>query len=139
MSNVIQDLEQQAAAVRPVPRFRTGDMVKVHVRIKEGAKERIQVFEGTVIAWRAAGLRTTMTVRKISYGVGVERIFPVHSPTIPAPITTAWPRGTPRLSPSGRASLSVMSRPPRCTPHDSTPARASQRVDGQRGSGKIAP
>lgn len=82
MSNVIQDLEQQAAAVRPVPRFRTGDMVKVHVRIKEGAKERIQVFEGTVIAWRAAGLRTTMTVRKISYGVGVERIFPVHSPTI---------------------------------------------------------
>ena len=82
MSNIIQDLEQQAAAVRPVPRFRTGDMVKVHVRIKEGAKERIQVFEGTVIAWRAAGLRTTMTVRKVSYGVGVERIFPVHSPTI---------------------------------------------------------
>lgn len=82
MSNIIQDLEQQAAAVRPVPRFRTGDLVRVHVRIKEGAKERIQVFEGTVIAWRSAGLRTTMTVRKVSYGVGVERIFPVYSPTI---------------------------------------------------------
>lgn len=82
MSTIIQDLENQAVNDRPVPRFRPGDTVRVHVKIKEGAKERIQVFEGVVIAWRAAGPRSTMTVRKVSYGVGVERIFPVHSPTI---------------------------------------------------------
>jgi large subunit ribosomal protein L19 len=82
MSTIIQEIEQQTVTARPVPRFRTGDTVKVHVRIKEGAKERIQVFEGVVIGWRSAGARTTMTVRKVSYGVGVERIFPVHSPTI---------------------------------------------------------
>ncbi len=82
MSAIIQELESTGVAVRPQPRFRPGDTVKVHVRIKEGAKERIQIFQGVVIAWKSAGVRTTMTVRKVSYGVGVERIFPVHSPTI---------------------------------------------------------
>jgi large subunit ribosomal protein L19 len=62
--------------------FRTGDTVRVHVKITEGDKERIQVFEGVVIKLRAGGNRATFTVRKISYGVGVERIFPLHSPAI---------------------------------------------------------
>jgi large subunit ribosomal protein L19 len=65
-----------------IPSFGVGDTVKVHVKIKEGEKERIQVFEGTVIK-RTGGLtRSSFTVRKISYGVGVERIFPLHSPVI---------------------------------------------------------
>jgi large subunit ribosomal protein L19 len=65
-----------------VPLFRAGDMVKVHVRIKEGDKERVQVFQGHVLRRRGAGLGSTFTVRKVSYGVGVERIFPLHSPII---------------------------------------------------------
>jgi large subunit ribosomal protein L19 len=65
-----------------LPDFRPGDTVKVHVRIKEGEKERIQVFEGTVIRKRLGASRASFTVRKISYGVGVERIFPTHSPSI---------------------------------------------------------
>lgn len=62
--------------------FRSGDTVRVHVRIKEGDKERIQVFEGVVIAVRRNANRSSFTVRKISYGVGVERVFPVHSPFV---------------------------------------------------------
>ena len=62
--------------------FRPGDNVKVHVRIKEGNRERIQIFEGLVIKRRGAGISETFTVRKISYGVGVERTFPIHSPNI---------------------------------------------------------
>ena len=65
-----------------LPDFRPGDTVKVHVKIKEGEKERIQVFEGTVIRKRRGGSGSSFTVRKISYGIGVERIFPTHSPTI---------------------------------------------------------
>ena len=65
-----------------VPEFRPGDTVRVHVRIKEGGKERIQIFEGLVIARRGGGVSETYTVRKMSYGVGVERIFPVHSPMV---------------------------------------------------------
>lgn len=67
---------------KDIPRFTPGDTIRVHTKIKEGEKERIQVFEGVVIRKRAAGLRSTFTVRKISYGVGVERIFPTHSPRI---------------------------------------------------------
>ncbi len=65
-----------------IPRFGVGDTVKVHVKIKEGEKERIQVFEGTVIKKKKGYTRSAFTVRKISYGVGVERIFPLHSPII---------------------------------------------------------
>ncbi|MCK9466687.1 MAG: 50S ribosomal protein L19 [Thiopseudomonas sp.] len=64
------------------PDFRPGDTVRVHVRIKEGDKERIQIFEGAVIRRCGGGVRETFTVRKISYGVGVERTFPVHSPRV---------------------------------------------------------
>jgi large subunit ribosomal protein L19 len=64
------------------PDFKPGDTVRIHLRVVEGESERIQVFEGTVIARRGSGISETMTVRKISFGVGVERIFPVHSPRI---------------------------------------------------------
>jgi len=65
-----------------IPAFQSGDTVKVHVRIKEGNKERLQVFEGIVIARKHGGARETMTVRKVSFGVGVERIFPVNATVI---------------------------------------------------------
>ncbi len=65
-----------------VPQFYPGDTVKVHVKIKEGDKERIQVFQGTVISRRGSGIGETFTVRKVSAGIGVERIFPIHSPNI---------------------------------------------------------
>jgi large subunit ribosomal protein L19 len=65
-----------------LPEFRTGDHVKVHVKIKEGEKERIQIFEGVVIRKRKGTTGATFTVRKVSYGIGVERIFPLHAPAI---------------------------------------------------------
>jgi large subunit ribosomal protein L19 len=65
-----------------VPDFAAGDEVKVHVRVVEGNKERIQVFQGNVIRRQGSGLQETYTVRKLSYGVGVERTFPVHTPTV---------------------------------------------------------
>ncbi len=72
-----------AASLRSdIPGFRPGDTVKVHVRVVEAGRERIQVFQGVVIRRQGGGLRETFTVRKISAGVGVERLFPVHSPTI---------------------------------------------------------
>jgi large subunit ribosomal protein L19 len=73
---------EQAQMKANVPAFKPGDTVRVHVKIKEGDKERIQVFEGTVIGQRRARNHSTFTVRKISFGHGVERIFPVHSPSI---------------------------------------------------------
>src|SRR3989449_9618175 len=66
-----------------VPDFRPGDTVRVHARVAEAGRERIQVFQGLVIRRRGGGLRETFTVRKVSFGVGVERTFPLHSPTIP--------------------------------------------------------
>jgi len=65
-----------------LPDFRVGDTVRVHVKIIEGEKERVQLFEGVVIRKKRGGIRSTFTVRKISYGIGVERIFPTHSPRI---------------------------------------------------------
>ena len=65
-----------------IPDFAPGDTLKVHVRVVEGSKERVQVFQGVVIRRQGSGLRETYTVRKVSYGVGVERTFPVHSPKI---------------------------------------------------------
>ena len=67
---------------RELPSFRPGDTIRVHVKIKEGDKERLQAFEGTVIARKNTGLGETITVRKVSFGQGVERIFPVHAPVI---------------------------------------------------------
>ena len=67
---------------KDIPSFRSGDELKVHVRVIEGTKSRIQVFQGVVIARSGSGIRESFTIRKISYGVGVERIFPVHAPVI---------------------------------------------------------
>ncbi|MBQ5320723.1 MAG: 50S ribosomal protein L19 [Oscillospiraceae bacterium] len=67
---------------KDAPQFNVGDTVKVSVRIKEGERERIQLFEGTVIAKKHGGIEETFTVRRVSYGVGVERVFPLHSPNV---------------------------------------------------------
>ena len=77
------DLEQTQMK-QNLPEFRAGDTVRVHVRLVEGNRERVQAFEGIVIAFGGAGGRRTFTVRKVSYGVGVERIFPLHSPKLDA-------------------------------------------------------
>jgi large subunit ribosomal protein L19 len=79
--NVIENLEKESMRL-DIPAFRAGDTVKVHVKIREGEKERIQVFEGVVIRRHRGNTGATFTVRKVSYGVGVERIFPLHSPQI---------------------------------------------------------
>lgn len=65
-----------------IPSFNVGDTVQVHVKVKEGNRERIQVFEGTVIARKHGGIQETFTVRRVSYGIGVEKVFPLHSPNI---------------------------------------------------------
>ncbi len=75
-------IETQKEWLRTVPPFRAGDTVRVSVRVKEGEKERLQAFEGVVIARRGSGVSATFTVRKISNGIGVERIFPLHSPML---------------------------------------------------------
>jgi large subunit ribosomal protein L19 len=80
MSTIIQDIERRQ--LREVPRFKAGDTVRVHFRVIEGTRQRIQVFEGIVIKRQGAGSRETFTVRKNSFGVGVERTFPLHSPKI---------------------------------------------------------
>ncbi len=81
MDNIIDMLEKEQMR-SDIPEFRPGDTLRVHVKIKEGDKERIQVFEGIVIRKRKGNLGATFTVRKVSYGIGVERIFPLHSPNI---------------------------------------------------------
>jgi large subunit ribosomal protein L19 len=78
----VLDKIEQAQMKKDLPAFRAGDTVRVHVKIKEGDKERVQVFEGVVISLRRAASHSTFTVRKISFGHGVERIFPLHSPVI---------------------------------------------------------
>jgi large subunit ribosomal protein L19 len=81
MSKIIESLEQ--SQLRPdIPRFKAGDTVRVHFRVIEGQRQRIQVFEGIVLKRQGAGARETFTVRKQSFGVGVERTFPLHSPKI---------------------------------------------------------
>ncbi len=81
MANIIDQIERENMKEN-VPEFSIGDTVKVNVKIKEGDKERIQAFEGVVIARKNGGIRETFTVRKISYGVGVEKTYPIHSPKI---------------------------------------------------------
>ena len=68
--------------LKEVPDVQVGDTVRMHMKVKEGSRERIQVFEGTVIAKKHGGISETITVRRISYGVGTEKVFPLHSPTI---------------------------------------------------------
>lgn len=79
--DIIKALEQEQLRT-DLPVLSIGDYVKVHLKVKEGNRERIQIFEGTVIAKKGSGLKETFTVRRVSYGVGVERILPVHSPKI---------------------------------------------------------
>lgn len=81
MPNMMVEFEAGQAR-KKVPEFRVGDTVKVQVKVKEGEKERLQAFQGVVIARHASGSRSTFTVRKVSAGVGVERVFPLHSPTV---------------------------------------------------------
>ena len=78
--NVIQEIESAQLTERPT--MRTGDTVRVHVKVREGEKERVQVFEGLIIGQHRGGVRATFTVRKVTFGQGVERIFPLHSPMI---------------------------------------------------------
>jgi large subunit ribosomal protein L19 len=76
------DLIERTRLRKDIPPFRPGDQVKVHVKVREGGRERLQVFEGVVIARRGGGLRESFTVRKVSFGVGVERTFPIHAPAV---------------------------------------------------------
>ncbi|MGW6931917.1 50S ribosomal protein L19 [Lentzea sp. NPDC054927] len=79
--NILDALDAQSLR-SDIPSFRAGDTLKVHVRVIEGSRERVQVFQGVVIRRQGGGIRETFTVRKVSFGVGVERTFPVHSPNI---------------------------------------------------------
>ena len=79
--NILDALDAQSLR-SDIPAFRAGDTLKVHVRVIEGSRERVQVFQGVVIRRQGGGIRETFTVRKVSFGVGVERTFPVHSPNI---------------------------------------------------------
>lgn len=81
-ANILEKINQENLRKESVPDFNIGDSVDVHVKIREGDKERIQVFSGTVIARDGAGATETFTVRRISYGEGVERVFPLHSPAV---------------------------------------------------------
>jgi large subunit ribosomal protein L19 len=76
------DLVDRASVRDDIPHFGPGDTLKVHVRVVEGSRERIQIFQGAVIARKGGGIRETFTVRKVSFGVGVERTFPLHSPSV---------------------------------------------------------
>src|SRR5512142_903321 len=84
--NIIQQLEQEQiaklTAVRPIPEFAPGDTVRVNVKVVEGSRERVQAYEGVCIARKNAGINSSFTVRKISYGEGVERVFPLYSPRL---------------------------------------------------------
>ena len=80
--DLVKFVEEQAAVKKQVPAFKAGDTVSVHYKIREGNKERIQIYQGVVIQRNSVGVNETFTVRKMSNGVGVERIFPVNSPNI---------------------------------------------------------
>ena len=79
--DLIKELNKEALS-KETPKVQIGDTVRVHVKVKEGSRERIQVFEGAVIAKKHGGIEETITVRRVSYGIGVEKVFPLHSPTI---------------------------------------------------------
>ncbi len=100
--------EKQLQAEKP--QVKVGDTVKVHVKVKEGSRERIQVFEGTVIAKKHGGIEETITVRRLSYGVGVEKVFPVYSPSIEKIETV---RTALSAVPSCTICVTASARPPR--------------------------
>ena len=79
--DLIKELNKEQLQ-KEMPAVKVGDTVRVHVKVKEGSRERIQIFEGTVIAKKPGGIEETITVRRLSYGVGVEKVFPVYSPSI---------------------------------------------------------
>ncbi|MCX7772878.1 MAG: 50S ribosomal protein L19 [Clostridia bacterium] len=79
--DIIRALEQEGMK-QNLPNLKIGDFVKVNVKVKEGNRERIQAFEGTIIAMRGSGIRKAATVRRLSFGIGVERVFPLHSPNV---------------------------------------------------------
>ena len=79
--DIIRALEQEGMKT-DLPTLKIGDYVKVNVKVKEGARQRIQAFEGTIIAMHGTAIRKTVTVRRLSYGIGVERVFPLHSPNV---------------------------------------------------------
>ncbi len=79
--DLIKELNKETLAAE-APKVQVGDTVRVHVKVKEGTRERIQIFEGIVIAKKHGGIEETITVRRVSYGIGVEKVFPVHSPSI---------------------------------------------------------
>jgi large subunit ribosomal protein L19 len=81
LDKLLAEVERPALR-QDLPEFRPGDTVRVHVKVREGDKERLQMFEGIVLRRREGGLRSTFTVRKVTYGVGVERTFPLHSPML---------------------------------------------------------
>ena len=93
--NIVEEIEREEAARvlegKTIPTFDPGDTLKVHVRIKEGERERIQVFEGVCLAKNGGGINESFTVRKISYGEGVERVFPIYSPVIDSIVRTGTP------------------------------------------------
>ena len=122
--HTLDDLD--AASLRDdVPDFRPGDTLKVHVRVVEGNRERVQIFQGIVIRRQGGGVRETFTVRKVSFGVGVERTFPVHTPIISKiEIVT---RGDVR-----RAKLYYLRRPARQGSEDQGEAPAGEPVIGRR-------
>lgn len=82
MSEIIRSIEQAQLRANPLPSFNIGDTLRVFVKVVEGNRERLQAFEGVVIAKRNGSCRETFTVRRVSYGIGVERTFPVHSPRV---------------------------------------------------------
>jgi ribosomal protein L19 len=114
-----------------IPDFRPGDTVKVHVRVIEGSRQRIQIFQGAVIRRQGGGVRETFTVRKVSFGVGVERTFPVHTPNIrvltgrhrsPAASLRTWPTWRARPNPLA-VTIPAIPAAPACTGTGSPGAR----------------
>jgi len=127
MHTAIAELEQ--AQIRSdIPAFRPGDTLKVHVRVVEGTRSRIQVFQGVVIRRQGGGARETFTVRKISYGVGVERTFPVHSPSLDQ--IEVVTKGRVRRAKAGRNTELVLG---------AEPARRAVRVRRGRPGPRILP
>ena len=125
MTNIIQSLEQEQVskliASKSIPDFSPGDTVKVNVKVVEGDRERVQAFEGVVIARKNAGLNSSFTVRKISYGEGVERIFPLYSPRLTSVEVVRWATSVARSSITSAASAARPPASPSARPAPTSP------------------